>query len=180
MIHRLLIAIFVAGIGIVAVQEPACCDGEEGRFEKIKEPELAAELGRRFESDQAAREKFVDFYKQHKILDEDRDLAKLDPPVAEKYKALGKAMEDEHTKNRLWMKEVVLKHGWPGKSVVGSQAAVYAWLLVQHADTDREFQQECLKKMEALPKGEVRPADIAYLTDRILSGTGKKQNTARR
>ena len=29
--------------------------------------------------------------------------------------------------------------------------------------------------MEAMPQGEVSPQDIAYLTDRILTGTGKKQ-----
>lgn len=172
MIQRLLTVVIVFGMGIVTIQEPACCCSEDGSTKQIKEPELAAELRKRFESDQAARKKVNDFYMEHKILD--RDLAKLNPQAAEKWAAVGREIRDEDTKNRLWLKEVVLKHGWPGKSLVGSQGAIDAWLLVQHADNDREFQQECLTKMEALPTGEVRPMDIAYLADRILCGTGKK------
>jgi hypothetical protein len=173
--QRLLFALAVVCFGAAIVPEATSCRGDENVVAEIKEPKLAEELKVRFESDQAARKKITDFYAEHKIANEDKDLDNLDPVLAEKFKAIAKEIDDEDTRNRLWIKEVVAKHGWPGKSLVGPQAAIYAWLLAQHADSDREFQQQCLEKMEALPKGEVRPVDIAYLTDRVLSGTGKKQ-----
>ncbi len=33
--------------------------------------------------------------------------------------------------NLAWMKEVVVKVGWPGRSVVGEDGANAAWLLAQ-------------------------------------------------
>jgi len=148
---------------------------DEGPVEKIQRPELAAELRSRFESDQAIRREWIDFGNKHKTLGENVDLEKRDPSIVEKHKSLQSKVADEDRKNRIWLKDVVQQHGWPGKTLVGTSGAHYAWLLVQHADQDRAFQQDCLAKMEALPKGEVSSIDIAYLTDRILSGTGKKQ-----
>src|SRR4051812_13438865 len=34
--------------------------------------------------------------------------------------------------HELRMKAVVAQHGWPGKSLVGVEAATRAWLIVQH------------------------------------------------
>ncbi len=141
----------------------------------IKEKALAAELQSRVESEQALRTAFVEFTVAHKLTDGTVDLDKLGPKVAAEFKELTDRLKDEDHQNLTWLKAVVSKHGWPGKSLVGGQAAKDAWLLVQHADQDREFQQQCLNRMQALPKGEVDPRDIAYLTDRVLVGTGKKQ-----
>jgi hypothetical protein len=142
--------------------------------ESVKEPGLARELRARFQSDQAARKAWIDFLVKHKLVGK-VDLDKIDPKVAAEYRALAEKVQSEDRKNLLWLKGVVAKHGWPGKSLVGPRGARDAWLLVQHADSDRAFQQACLTKMEALPKGEVEPRDVAYLTDRVLIGTGKKQ-----
>ncbi len=38
---------------------------------------------------------------------------------------------------------------------------------MQHADHDPEFQAECLELMKALPTGEVRLSNLAYLEDRM-------------
>lgn len=65
------------------------------------------------------------------------------------------------------MREIVQQIGWPGRSKVGEEAAHCAWLLVQHADHDPAFQEECFALMRAQPVGEVAPADIAYLEDRV-------------
>jgi hypothetical protein len=78
-------------------------------------------------------------------------------------------------KNRTRLKEVVDKHGWPGKSLAGKDGAHAAWLLVQHADADLAFQKRCLDLMKAAPKGDVEAQDIAYLTDRVLVAQKKKQ-----
>lgn len=74
------------------------------------------------------------------------------------------------------LKEVVAKHGWPGKSIVGVDGANAAWLLVQHADADAAFQRDCLAKMEPLVKtGEVAGKDFAYLWDRVALAQGRPQ-----
>jgi len=155
------------GISGSAVQDD---DG----FRQFKEPELAKELTVRVASDQAARQEIIDFTVRHKLIG-NVNLAKVDPKIAAEYTALIVKVQSEDRKNVLWLKDVVSRHGWPGKSLVGSKSAHSAWLLVQHADSDREFQQTCLTTMEALPEGEVEARDIAYLTDRILVGCGKKQ-----
>jgi len=73
-------------------------------------------------------------------------------------------------------KQIVAKYGWPGKSLVGEDGARAAWLLLQHADLNRAFQKRVLPLLHAAAaKGEARKQDLAYLTDRVLSGEGKKQ-----
>lgn len=73
------------------------------------------------------------------------------------------------------MKEVVAKHGWPGKSLVGKDGAHAAWLLVQHS-RDVAFQELCLEKLElAVAQGEAQAVEHAYLSDRIAVATGKPQ-----
>lgn len=83
---------------------------------------------------------------------------------------------DIDRKNTTRMKEIIAKHGWPGKSLVGEDGAHAAWLLVQHADRDRAFQKQCLKLIERAVKArEATAADLAYLTDRVLVAEKKKQ-----
>jgi hypothetical protein len=77
--------------------------------------------------------------------------------------------------NTRWLRQQIDTHGWLGKSQVGVSGAQNAWLLVQHADKTPEFQSQCLKLMTDALEGEVAPADIAYLTDRVLSAAGKPQ-----
>jgi hypothetical protein len=92
----------------------------------------------------------------------------LDKKLLEELTAIDQA-------NTKWMKEVIEKHGWPGKSLVGDDGASAAWLMVQHADLDKPFQKKCLALMEAMPPGEVRGENIAYLDDRVRIGEGKPQ-----
>ncbi len=73
------------------------------------------------------------------------------------------------------MKEIVENIGWPTRSRVGGHASEMAWLLVQHADHDRAFQQMCLELMKMQAAGEVSPANIAYLEDRVRVGEGRPQ-----
>lgn len=75
--------------------------------------------------------------------------------------------EEVDRQNTLRMKEMITKIGWPTIPKVGEEASEAAWLLVQHADHDVEFQESCLALMLALPESEASKHDIAYLTDRI-------------
>jgi hypothetical protein len=70
--------------------------------------------------------------------------------------------------NTEFMKTLVAKSGWPLKSVHGADAAGDAWLLVQHADDDRDFQRQVLALIGPLvAKGEVAGRDFALLFDRV-------------
>lgn len=73
------------------------------------------------------------------------------------------------------LKEIVNENGWPTISKVGIEGSHNAWLLIQHADHDVEFQEYCLKLMLEIPKEEIDPHDIAYLTDRIAVNKGQYQ-----
>lgn len=85
--------------------------------------------------------------------------------------------EDEKLdqKNTARMKEVVDQIGWPTISKVGKEAAEGAWLLVQHADYDVEFQKRCLQLMKEAPEDEVSKIDTAYLEDRVRVNEGRPQ-----
>jgi hypothetical protein len=92
-----------------------------------------------------------------------------DSPAARK-------VADVDRKNTARLKEIIDKRGWPGRSLVGEDGAHAAWLLVQHADRDRELQKRCLKLLEkAVKAGEASGVDLAYLTDRVLVAENKKQ-----
>lgn len=78
-------------------------------------------------------------------------------------------------KNTERMKEIIAEIGWPTRTKVGEEGMKDAWLLVQHADHDVEFQRQCLVLMHAENPGEVRKRDIAYLTDRIRVNEGNLQ-----
>jgi hypothetical protein len=74
------------------------------------------------------------------------------------------------------IREIVVAHGWPGRALVGDDGASAAWLLVQHADDDPEFQDRALELMgEAVDAAEADPGELAYLTDRVRVAQGKPQ-----
>jgi hypothetical protein len=109
---------------------------------------LADEISKMAETDQAMRMKAID------------GEAEWDSSV------------DKSNQDRLM--EIIDISGWPTISKVGTEASHAAWLLAQHAPS-LEFMERCLNIMEALPIGEVSPANIAYLKDRILMMNGKPQ-----
>lgn len=73
------------------------------------------------------------------------------------------------------LKGIVEKIGWPTRSKVGRWPSHSAWLLVQHAVHDQDFMQRCLALMQEAPPGEVDPANIAYLDDRLRILRGEPQ-----
>jgi hypothetical protein len=78
-------------------------------------------------------------------------------------------------KNTERMKLIIKEIGWPTRTKVGERGMKDAWLLVQHADHDLEFQRQCLELMLAEDPDEVGRRNIAYLTDRVLVNEGKPQ-----
>jgi len=141
--------------------------------EQILLPEVRTELLRREKLDQEVRQKLIQWLKE-------TGFTQIPKPVtdAKLLKELGElsaqlaAVDEENLK---YLKEMVTKHTWLSRSLVGQDGAKAAWLILQHSDKDREFQKQCLKVMEGLPENEVDKKDIAYLTDRVLVGEGKEQ-----
>lgn len=86
-------------------------------------------------------------------------------------------IRDMDARHREWMKKVVSEHGWPTFDLVGKRAAHKFWLLAQHMDEDKKFQEQCLEMMErAFEGGQAYPRDLAMLTDRVmLNKTGKQK-----
>ncbi|WP_426733077.1 DUF6624 domain-containing protein [Myxococcus faecalis] len=90
--------------------------------------------------------------------------------------AAKKKLEEVDASNTAWLKDVIVKKGWPGQALVGKKASFAAWLLVQHADKDVAFQEQVLPLLEAaVARGEGSKQNLAYLTDRVLVNTGKPQ-----
>ncbi len=83
------------------------------------------------------------------------------------------ALDARHTAR---MKQIIQEYGWPGYSLVGQDGAGAAWLLIQHADKDPQFQAQCLRLMEvAVSKGEASRREYAYLLDRVRMNAGQPQ-----
>ncbi|MEU6350112.1 DUF6624 domain-containing protein [Streptomyces sp. NPDC047072] len=113
--------------------------------------DLAAELHRRAEEDQAARRRASKTRDGQEICQIDAD-------------------------NTAWLKHVIAEHGWPGIALVGEQGADEAWLLAQHADLAPAFQRQALEVLkEAVAAEDASPRHLAYLTDRVLVAAGEPQ-----
>jgi hypothetical protein len=76
--------------------------------------------------------------------------------------------------NTARLREIIGRHGWPGRQLAGDDGAHAAWLLAQHAPP--ELQEECLPLLEdAVRRGDASAADLAYLRDRVLTHRGEPQ-----
>ncbi|WP_417070500.1 DUF6624 domain-containing protein [Niveibacterium terrae] len=73
-------------------------------------------------------------------------------------------------------KAILASSGWPILSVYGETADQTAFLVVQHADADPEFQRAMLKEMEELvAKKETGRKNFALLFDRVATGQSLPQ-----
>lgn len=78
--------------------------------------------------------------------------------------------------NTAWMKDLVTRHGWPTFAAVGEEGSGNAWLLVQHADQDVDFQEQCLELLRAaVEQGQASRTHLAYLEDRVAMHRGRPQ-----
>lgn len=78
--------------------------------------------------------------------------------------------------NLAYMRELVARIGWPDSERFGPDAASAAFVLVQHADRDPEFQARMLTEMTAaVERGEASARDLAFLIDRVRVKQGRPQ-----
>ena len=74
------------------------------------------------------------------------------------------------------LKEIVARHGWPGRSLVGDEGAEHACLLAERADRQLDFQRRALELLRAaVEAGEATPQQLAQLTDRVRVNEGLPQ-----
>ena len=70
-------------------------------------------------------------------------------------------MKEVHDRNAKRLSAIVDEHGWPGKSVVGEEAAHAAWLILQHAIAHPDLQRRCFPLLvKEVENGEMPPAEI--------------------
>jgi hypothetical protein len=111
------------------------------------------------------------------------EIAKEIDAMAEADQNMRKRVKDEpgfwdnsvDKKNTERMKEIVSEIGWPTISKVGGKSSLNAWVIVQHADHDIEFQKYCLSLMGKEVQEEVSQKNIAYLEDRVRVHSGQPQ-----
>ena len=85
-------------------------------------------------------------------------------------------MEAVHRANAERLRAIVAEHGWPGRALVGDEAAKAAWLVAQHAVGEPAFQREALRLLrEAADRDDVPRWMGAYLEDRIAYHEGRPQ-----
>jgi hypothetical protein len=158
-------------LGLVTLLNNSVLPDDPPKAADVKEPALREEILRRTKVDQDARFALINWMKANSSMGKDKQ---TDEQKA-KYAKLADTVKEADTENTKWLKEVIEKHGWLTFRLVGKDGGQSAWLMVQHADADPKFQRKCLDLMTKLPKTEVSPANVAYLTDRVLLAEGKKQ-----
>jgi hypothetical protein len=84
------------------------------------------------------------------------------------------AIVDE--RNRQKLNEIIKEFGFPTKEMVGKDAMNGIFLIIQHADGDKEWQKSQLPNIEqAVKNGDMDGQSYAYLYDRIKINGGEKQ-----
>lgn len=74
------------------------------------------------------------------------------------------------------IKAIIAEQGFPTITQVGTPGAWAMWDLVQHADSDRAFQDQALALMKPLVDDNEAPGEAyAYLVDRVRVAEGKRQ-----
>ncbi len=123
----------------------------------IGSPSLRAELGKMALKDQAVRNAFIQ--------------SGMKPGSPEQA-----AVIKVDAANLARLKGVFQKYGFPNSSQVGHAGVGNAWLLVQHASSDKPFMAKALKLARPLMlKGELARGKYALLVDRVRLQQGKKQ-----
>ena len=131
-------------------------------IEKVENNELQKELIKMYVNDQAARGNLID-----------EIILKFHIDSAEITQA-GPVIVDERNRNRL--KEIFAQYGFPTIKLVGKDAMQGIFLMIQHSDSDKEWQKSQLTNIEnAVKEGDMDGQSYAYLYDRIKINSGEKQ-----
>ncbi len=130
--------------------------------ENIQLPSLKAQIDSLYQVDQQVQLDFIAAYQRGATMDS--------------------IMIYENIKNETFkrhipiVKNIIATYGYPSIEKVGKESATNFFPLIQHADSDVNFQSDMLPIIkEQVEKGLINGADYAFLYDRIKVNTGKKQ-----
>jgi len=138
------------------VPRGAATESRPYRGMKLIDESLRLELLQMRESDQAVREELA-----------------ADGSLFDGYHP---RMEEVHRRNAARLAEIIEQHGWPGGPPVAEDGADAAWIIVQHAIGEPEFQRRCLVLLkDAAAKDDIPLSQPAYLDDRIRTREGNPQ-----
>jgi len=71
---------------------------------------------------------------------------------------------------------IIERFGWPTREMVGLKAVQGAYIAVQHAEHDPDFQSNCLALIQQqVDQGELPGAFLALMTDRVALSRGNPQ-----
>jgi hypothetical protein len=129
-------------------------------------PAIRAELENVKSSDQTLRNEYS------KMLTDARAKGIEVDPAARKEILARIDAQDAENQRRVFA--LIDQHGWPPQSKVGPDAAIAAFLVVQHAAL-ADQQKYLGRYRDAVAAGEASKSNLALLEDRILIREGKKQ-----
>jgi hypothetical protein len=136
--------------------------------ESVENKELQLELIKLFVADQAIRGNMLTYIISKYNLDSTTLKAKYDRTLVDEVNI------DELNTNRL--KELINEFGFPTRKLVGEEAMRGVFLIIQHADWDKEWQKSQLANIKlAAEKGDIDKKDYAYLFDRVRVNNGEPQ-----
>src|SRR4051812_18859842 len=84
-------------------------------------------------------------------------------------------MAEVHRRNADRLAAILDRHGWPVPGLVGEDGAAASWLVLQHAIGDPPLMRRGLELLSRLGPGDVEPARLAMLEDRIRAFEGRPQ-----
>jgi len=89
---------------------------------------------------------------------------------------VNRKLSETDSLNLILAKEIILKYGFPGYNLVGTEGSNEFWSIVQHCDDDLAFQKKVLLLMDKeVKRKNASASNNAMLRDRILVSEGKKQ-----
>lgn len=141
----------ILGAALFALMPATIADG---RSRPALDDDLRRELLRRRDIDQEFR-------------------TNLPATMTEEVAARWAAMDNDNTE---WLRQVIDRVGWPGRSLCGDEASDAAWLLAQHADRQPHLQEAWIDLLaEAVTAGETEPRHLAFMEDRISVRATREQ-----
>ncbi|SKB87103.1 DUF6624 domain-containing protein [Daejeonella lutea] len=130
---------------------------------EVSHPELELDIIKMFVNDQMVRGANMESILNRYNLKKEAVVKGLDMPATD-------------LENRTRLKEILSKHGFPTKKMVGAEAMNAIFLIIQHSDRDKSWQRSQLPNIElAVKNGDMDGQSYAYLYDRIKLGAGEKQ-----
>lgn len=132
--------------------------------------ELKKELSEIEFRDQAVR--FITDQTPKDSLDLIAKRIKVDPTYFKNnYKSVSVTLDGENIKR---VEEIIAKHGYPGKALVGTPENRAAWIVIQHS-SPQVIQKYLPMLREAVKNGDLDRQSLAITEDRNLMYQGKKQ-----